>query len=905
MSDPRYVQAREIFLGACDLQGEERRHYLSETCGENIDLRQEVESLLHHHDTWRTTPSAGEVTKRERFRPGEIFAERYRIVALLGEGGMGQVYRAEDERLGVSVAVKVLSPEAHGRERLLAEVRQARQVTHPAVCRVHDAGEWEGELFITMEYVAGDDLESLLRRIGRMPSDKVLDVARQLCAGLAAAHARGVLHRDLKPANILIDPEGRVRIADFGIAVARETSDSEPLAGTPEYMAPELLLPPHVSSERSDLYSLGLVLYELAAGRLPYEVRDSESSPVSGRMRPPPPSRFAPDLDPELESAILACLSPDPGERPASVLALAARLPGTDALSLAEEARMTPSPDVVAASGGQPITSRGRLWGAFVAALVLLIVGLGLGGSASILERAGVVKPPQVLADRAREMVATLGYPGEPEAPRYGYLEDPQPTLPGGTASSEPSNVGRRSAIRFWYRQETDRALPESTRRLLYGRPSDPEPPVAGRIITILDQEARLLYFQADPVDETAEAIAANQLGEGQAEVDWSAAISMTGLVASDLTPAEPGIAPVFADARASWLGNDPAGSRIRLDLATTGNRIVYAAVTPTDGSTGEGSEALEARAERADLVGFFILAILLVALPLTFSNLRRRRGDRKGARRLVTLILAVLTASWLLRIGWISHPLDETVDLVAERLATLVIHGLWLWVGYLALEPSLRRSWPRVLVGWSRLLGGRLRDVMVGRDVLVGVLVGTGWVALNFLHYLIERRLDIGETPAPPGATWLESTLSARLLFATALATLPRAVYDGLVTLLILLLLRWLLRRKALATAGFILVYSLIVVFSGGGSTISWITLALPVASIAAFTLVRFGLLAYISARYVVYLIHAYPLTLDLRLWYSGGALFAGGMVVLLGAAALWAALGATEASESRHSPA
>src|SRR5437867_10414986 len=168
-----------------------------------------------------STPAAGLGTTR-RFDPGTLFAGRYRIVALLGRGGMGEVYRADDLKLDQSVALKLL-PEhlALDPVRLAQfhnEVRLAREVSHKNVCRTYDIGEADGRHFLTMEYVDGEDLASLLRRVGRFPQDRAVEVARQICAGLAAAHERGVLHRDLKPANVMIDGEGHVRIIDFGLA---------------------------------------------------------------------------------------------------------------------------------------------------------------------------------------------------------------------------------------------------------------------------------------------------------------------------------------------------------------------------------------------------------------------------------------------------------------------------------------------------------------------------------------------------------------------------------------------------------------------------------------------------------------------------------------------------------------
>src|SRR5215212_4308548 len=187
-----------------------------------------------------------------RFAPGTVLAGRFRIVAPLGRGGMGEVYRADDLKLDQTVALKFL-PDAlmHDPARLAQfhnEVRVARTISHRNVCRTYDIGDADGLPFLTMEYVHGEDLASLLKRIGRFPQEKAIEVARQICAGVAAAHERGVLHRDLKPANVMIDGEGHVRLTDFGLAMvatagsdATSGPDAGIRAGTPAYMAPEQL----------------------------------------------------------------------------------------------------------------------------------------------------------------------------------------------------------------------------------------------------------------------------------------------------------------------------------------------------------------------------------------------------------------------------------------------------------------------------------------------------------------------------------------------------------------------------------------------------------------------------------------------------------------------------------------
>jgi len=193
-----------------------------------------------------------------RFLPGAMVADRYRIVGLLGRGGMGEVYRADDLKLGRPVALKFLSETVSSsqdrRERFFSEARLTLRVTHPNVCRVYDIGEIEGQLYLSMEYVDGEDLASLLRRIGRLPEDKAIEITRQLCAGVAAAHEEGILHRDLKPANVMIDGRGRAKITDFGLAGLEDAfKGDEVRAGTPGYMSPEQIAGTEVTI-KSDLY---------------------------------------------------------------------------------------------------------------------------------------------------------------------------------------------------------------------------------------------------------------------------------------------------------------------------------------------------------------------------------------------------------------------------------------------------------------------------------------------------------------------------------------------------------------------------------------------------------------------------------------------------------------------------
>jgi eukaryotic-like serine/threonine-protein kinase len=320
-----HQRAKDLFLSALARPAAERDAFLADASGSDGPLRKEVESLLAFHEESGggegagLSGPAGEIAG-EPFAPGDVFASRYRMITRIGRGGMGDVWRADDLVLETPVALKLIratGPEA--RVRILNEVRLARQITHPAVCRVFDVGEASGEIFFSMELVRGEDLASLLKRAGRLPSEKVVDIGRQLALGLAAAHAQGVLHRDLKPANVLIDDNGLVRITDFGIAVTRTESVRHTLIGTPGYMAPEQMVLGAPLTERTDLYALGLVLYELLVGRHPLNRLETEGPPSR-------PSALVPHVNPQLERVIMHALSPDSQHRPASAAAMASAL---------------------------------------------------------------------------------------------------------------------------------------------------------------------------------------------------------------------------------------------------------------------------------------------------------------------------------------------------------------------------------------------------------------------------------------------------------------------------------------------------------------------------------------------------------------------------------------------------
>ena len=469
-----------------------------------------------------------------RFLPGRLIAGRYRIIALLGKGGMGEVYRADDLTLGQAVAMKFLPDQATSNEGLLErfrnEVRIARRVSHPNVCRVYDVGEVDGQSFFTMEYIDGEDLASLLRRIGRLPQDKAVEIARQLCAGLAAAHTKGVLHRDLKPANIMLDGRGQAVITDFGLAgIADDIRGPEVRSGTPAYMAPEQLAGKEVST-LSDIYALGLVLYEVFTGKRAFAEKPAGSR-GSGDNTPSRPSSVVKDLDPIIEKVILRCLEEVPTSRPPNALAISAALPGGDPLAAALAAGETPSPEMVAAAG-ETVGLRPRVAIAcFAALLIALGVVIFLGIHYSGLDRMRLEQTPEVLAQKAREMTARLGYPDRPLDKAYGFDYDGnfQDWVEKNDKPHPDWNAilpGRPSLLDFWYRESPDYMYAEGYRDQLLNpgivTKTDPPTTLSGMVNLLLDSQGHLIFFQAIPPEKESSATPG-------APYDWSLLFSEAG----------------------------------------------------------------------------------------------------------------------------------------------------------------------------------------------------------------------------------------------------------------------------------------------------------------------------------------------------------------------------------------
>jgi serine/threonine-protein kinase len=488
------------------------------------------------------------------FTPGTILADRYRIIGLLGRGGMGEVYRADDLKLGQPVALKFLPPKLADdpvrRERFFAEVRITRQLSHPNICRVYDIGEIDGRHFLSMEFIDGEDLASLLKRIGHLTNEKALDIARQLAAGLAAAHERGVLHRDLKPANIMLDGHGRVRITDFGLAIAQEDeSQAAEIAGTPAYMAPEQLAGKG-ATVRSDMYSLGLVLYELYTGKKAFTATTlAELRQQKETHTPRAISELREGMDPVVERLIRRCMERDPNARPSSVAQLALALPGGDPLAAALAAGETPSPEMVAASGGKEGLRPAVAWGLLAFIIVGMLGIMWTYDRIMLHRRIPFKKPPEALAERSRIFLKQIGCLNDSDPSIYGFVAN-RDLLNHIENSDKKADRWKKldsNAILFWYRQS-----PRRLQILVEGvAPDNPPMQIPGEILMMLDTEGRLVSFRAVPPQQEYSPTGAVHA------LDWTDFFSEAGFNMSQWTPAEPRRRPLsFADSRAAWQGS-------------------------------------------------------------------------------------------------------------------------------------------------------------------------------------------------------------------------------------------------------------------------------------------------------------------------------------------------------------
>jgi serine/threonine-protein kinase len=832
-----------------------------------------------------------------RFQPGALLGGRYRIVGRLGRGGMGEVYRADDLKLGQPVALKFLPPEVDGDParltQLHTEVRMARQVSHPNVCRVYDIDEVDGHTFLSMEYIDGEDVSSLLRRVGRFPQDRAIEIARQVCAGLAAAHERGIVHRDFKPANLMLDGAGKVRITDFGLA---GISGEALRAGTPAYMAPEQLAGGDVTP-RSDIYSLGLVLYEIFTGQRALEGKNlAELIHKREHDGILPPSAILKDLDREIETAILRCLKSDPAARPGSALAVAAALPGGDPLAAALAAGETPSPEMVAAAGIlEGISTRtaalGAIWiGASLIALLFMYQRVML------INRVPTPKSPEALLDRAQEALGRLGY-GEAADSAWGLGFSLDYARYISTTSDAPDRwsrlgAGRPETFYAWYRTSPSPLAALGAENRITGL--NPPLLVAGMTLTVVDASGRLSEFHAVPPPV--------ETGGPAGPTDWkplfeAAALPMS--VFKELTPRR--VPLVFADERKAWEGRLPEQPDHPFSVeagAHAGKPVYFVVAGPWSRSSRAGPTRAALFTRTMSVLQMMVMPALMIAgLVLARRNVKKGRGDRRGATRAALTLFTLTIVSWLLGVERLAGLGSDLSGLFAAIGRALFVGGL-LWVTYLGLEPYVRRFSPDSLIGWTRLLGGQWRDPQVGKDMLIGISAGLGMTLLYATHNLLPPLAGQPEPMPIVGALFV--MMGSRFALAGIVGRIVSAISNALLAVVGVVALLILLKRRWLAGAVATVLYTPVVLagmFPEGTPRLD-LAIGAGIIAILIAVILRYGLLASVAALATHFVLLRAPLTTDFTSWRGPIGLWY--LAVVAGAGALASYVAAHGAREN-----
>ncbi len=697
-----------------------------------------------------------------------------------------------------------------------------------------------------------------------LPSDKALEITRKLCAGLAAAHEKGVIHRDLKPHNVMLNRRGEVVIMDFGLAaIADELQGNEVRSGTPAYMAPEQLRGDSVTP-RSDIYALGLIAYELFTGRHAFDassVADLIDKQETGR--PPSISSVAADVDPQVEKVVLRCLSPDPSQRPATPLAVAAALPGGDPLAAALAAGETPSPELVAASGE---TEGFRLRYA-VACLAFVLIGLAalpfVLQSMSLLSVSPAEFPPSVLEQKAREISAAVGYPAKPTDSAAWMWSDAE------MAHWAEKNIPGKREWAKWFSSYTPTYFlyRQSPRYLLSppdGSVNGERPPMdlPGMTKVLLDTSGRLRDFEGvAPREEPADA--------PSHPLDPGPVFRMAGLDLAQFKEVAPTYAPPLAfDARRAWSGTYPGlpNAPITVEMSSwRGNLTSFRIRWPWSKPVTAAEEPSSLRDSVVSVVSIGLLSICLFCV-IFFArlNIKAGRGDRTGAYRLAAAGFILFSIMWIFDLHL--SPRFAVIGYAFEDLSIGLTLAFLLWLMYMALEPAVRARWPHSLITWNRLIAGQFGDPRLGSHILLGVVIGLAmfYMFILRLHWLMQNG-------APPDDIDMAELLGVRHLISRVAGTAFGALQAGPLIFFTLCGLRFVLKRDWAAAVAAALILGL---REGLGKTSE--NLALDAALIVvvyfvlALVLLRMGMVPAILCIFVVNLCSSIPITGDFGSWMN-----------------------------------
>jgi serine/threonine-protein kinase len=833
-----------------------------------------------------------------RFVPGTLLAGRYRIIGLLGRGGMGEVYRATDLTLGQSVALKFLpgttAQDQRTLERFHNEVRVARQVSHPNVCRVYDIGEADGMPFLSMEYVDGEDLATLLQRIGRLPADKALETARKICAGLAAAHDKGVIHRDLKPQNVMMNRRGEVLIMDFGLAaVAESIGGPEAKSGTPAYMSPEQLKGGEVTL-RSDIYALGLMLYELFTGKRPYEAKDlQELIEKQEGAQLTSMSSIAADIDPAVEQVIRRCLDPDAARRPATALAVSAALPGGDPLAAALAAGETPSPEMVAAAGS---TSCMPLRWAVACLAFVGAVTLGmppLQQRINSLMSSPVEYPPDVMRQKARDLAVLFGYPQKPgdwhfEFVNRGFLRDYLAKLPGRKDWREL--YGAESPYLFSYREALEPLDAGGYGTVDTERPAPIQP---GMVKADLHSGGPLRGFQAVPYKQHTQAL--------EPAVSPEVVFRALDFRLEQFTPVPyQGVPNAVTDTLLGWKGPHPRlpNTEVQVHVGWWKGRVTSVRLAWPWTSTIEQVRAEAAWPEQ--LLTIFRILATMVALLAVFiiarRNLKAGRADRRGAVVVGVSSMVLIVLAWFGRLHMVLKP--SMFGYTINNLEEAAMAGVFLAFLYLALEPAVRARWPQSIVMWNRLLRGQWLDPGVGTHILIGCSLGA------LIAFTLPLRVLLTSEAEGLSGSNLNAMAGFRAWVGASATIGMSALQVSLVVFFAIFGLRQILRRDYWAAIAGAVVFAFLVGEGDPSSRFFLVDKAVMTLVFAAliFALLRLGLVATMAAVLTVNSLAQASVGLDLSAWFAPYAVARLLVPMALAVFAYWRATSAPPLETAGH---
>jgi hypothetical protein len=544
---------------------------------------------------------------------------------------------------------------------------------------------------------------------------------------------------------------------------------------------------------------------------------------------------------------ILRCLETQPTSRPANALAVSAALPGADPLAAALAAGETPSPQMVAASG----ESEGLRPPIAVAILAGILLGLAFSVYDSIrysgYDKMSLELTPEILTQKAREMITQLGYEGRPADSAFGLDID------GDFLRSVESNdkphpdwnkvlATRPSLFQYWYRQSPDDMVADEFHDNLLTpgivQENDPQPVTSGMINLELDHQGRLTYFQAIPPQRLSSG--GNNKPPAPASFDWNVLFNAAGLDPSKFQPAEPTWNSLASsDAREAWIGVWPGTTRpLRVEAASFQAKPVFFRLVGEWTKPGRMVNTdTKSLGEKAQRIIFFLILIFGLGggAFLARRNYLRGRADREGALRLA-IVMFLLEMALFACLGHFAT-LGDTIGLTIIAISTALFLSGAMWIFYMAIEPWVRRQWPKSIISWSRLLAGSWRDPVVGRDILVGVALGVVWILVFQIRYIFM--MHMGAVPAL-GST--DALMGGRVALGGWLRQWPQSIQITLVFFLVFFGLKVLLRKEWIAAIVFVTLFVLQQGLRG-----QYIKVELParilVYSIALLIVIRFGL--------------------------------------------------------------